>query len=900
MRVAPTFSPPRSPVAVYFQVAVPRREDKAFGVWSARHSKARIPSQRFADGIAGRYAQRQRSFFEVLYLSANIGTVLLLRDALRVARSRVTRRAELGLPNGREDDREPAGADDERSYSLGEVGMQARSVIRMLGAAAAAVLLLAVDATVAWADSTSELETIVVTARRREETLQTTPVSVTAFSTESLRDREITDLAKLSDYVPNFNLLTSTSFGGSSTAYAFIRGIGQLDLFVQNDPGVGIYLDGVYVGRSQGAVLDVVDLERVEVLRGPQGSLFGRNTVGGAVNLVTAPAGPSRAGYVEVEGGNYGTLNGKARINLPLSDNLFFSATLLRRGHDGYDKAKPSAPCPVCSHDALSNDDTWAGRVALRYVPSDSLTIDLGADFSDKHNRSIGSRLAFFGDTSNPQSIAAAYNNAVLTQWGVPAAAFVNLDSNTHQSSFTGWDYQRAWGTNLTIAWQLGGGTMFKSITAFRGLSVNDASDSDGTPMVNANLIGETTGQHQVSQEFQLIGASFDKKLDWTVGLFGMKENALNTIIQGQQFAEMQFIPPFSPPLFLPFPLFVPSMCFNKNAPPLFGCGLLDGTDGKQLTDYRVRTAAAYGNATWHITDRFSLSVGGRLNRDQKSFYYWNDAQGPLPANALNLDHSWNSFTPRVGLEFQVDKDILLYSSFSRGFKSGNFNSGNDPTQPLFVKPEKVEAYEVGAKTSWLDHRLTANLAVFYTEYKDQQLLVQTSFVQQERAYVNVAGSTIKGFEFELAARPTTHVQLNASVGNTESKVTSLALGTPSVGLGTRLVHTPVTQINVGAAIVDIPVLTTGRLGLRADWTHKTSQEGDYLNSQVAQVAGYDVANARLTYSPITGTWELYAYCNNLFDKKYEVARYSFLPSLVAGAVDGPPRTYVAGARVRF
>ena len=789
--------------------------------------------------------------------------------------------------------------------------MQTRTAIRILTAVAVAVLLPAIDVSIAIADTPLALEEVVVTARRREETLQMTPISVTAFTGEGLREREVMDLADLSRHVANFNLLTSTSFGGSSTAYAFIRGIGQLDLFVQNDPGVGIYLDGVYIGRSQGAVLEMVDVQRVEVLRGPQGTLFGRNTIGGAISLITEPAGPKRSALLELEGGNFSALNGKAKVNVPLADDLSLSATVVRRSHDGYAEAKPTALCPVCSHDAENDDDTWAGRVALRYTPTSNLTVDLGGDYSAKHNRAIASRLAFYGSTADPFSIASAYSNAVAVQWGAPAAAFVNTTVNTHQSGFTGWDYQKTGGTNLTVTWLVDGMT-FKSITAYRRMDVTDASDSDGSPLVNATLVGDKTHQTQVSQEFQLIGTSFDKKLDWTVGLFGMRENANNTIVQGTQFAEMTFIPPFAPPLFLPFPQFVPSMCFNKNAPPLFGCGLLapqgppggPPSDGAQFTDYKVRTAAAYTNLTWHFTDQLSVSAGARYNYDQKYFYYWNHPQPPPPSVApngiLDLSHHWDSVTPRVGLEYQATKDALLYASVSRGIKSGNFNSGNDISQPLYVQPEKATAYEVGAKTSWFDHRMTANLALFYTDYKDQQLLVQTSFVSQQRAYVNVAASEIYGFEFELAAHPYNHLQLTASVGNTTSKVKELNLGTPQVTVGSRLVHTPLFAVNLGAALVDVPVGAAGRMALRADWSHKTSQEGDYLNSQVARVDGYGVANARLSYAPVDSNWELYAYCNNVFDKRYELARYSFLPSLVAGAVDGPPRTYLAGARVRF
>jgi iron complex outermembrane receptor protein len=224
------------------------------------------------------------------------------------------------------------------------------------------------------------------------------------------------------------------------------------------------------------------------------------------------------------------------------------------------------------------------------------------------------------------------------------------------------------------------------------------------------------------------------------------------------------------------------------------------------------------------------------------------------------------------------------------------------------VQPEKVSAYEVGAKTSWLDHRLIANLAGFYTNYTNMQMQVQTDFARQYRAWINVGGARIYGFELELAARPVRHLELNASVGNTTSKVTSVqpiaqydpvTNPTGVVALGARLLHTPLFSTDVGAT-VDFPAGSYGSVVTRVNWSSKSSQEGDLLNSAVARVRGYNVTNLRVSYESINDRWELYVLSDNLFDKKYEVARYSFSPSLVAGAVDGAPRTVAAGVHVRF
>ncbi|HVN45577.1 MAG TPA: TonB-dependent receptor [Steroidobacteraceae bacterium] len=803
--------------------------------------------------------------------------------------------------------------------------MTTTSQLRWVAATGVLVLMSAVGGTAAWADPDSNsgaVEEVIVTARRTQEELQKVPISVTALPAEALRELDVQDIAELSEHVPNLNLITSTSFGGSSTAYAFIRGIGQQDIFVQNDPGVGIYLDGVYIGRSQGAVFDVIDLQRVEVLRGPQGTLYGRNTIGGAINLVSEVPNATPSAYADVYGGNYSTLHAKAKINGPITDNLFGSLFIARLSHDGYVEAKPDPSCPNCSHDALSNEDTWAARGALRLQASDALTVDLGLDYTVRWNRSIGSRLAFYGSFPFPNScmppgpgpVTDAYACAVEAHWGGRTPqSFVDTSYNTHQSSYTGWDHQYARGANLTFTYSPGNYT-FKSITAYRRLLVNDASDSDSSPLAQANEVGEETDQWQVSQELQLSSSSFEHHLDWITGLFAMREHADNWIIQGQQFAEMTIYPPGfpipppfpgGPPLILPFPFATPSACFNASQPPLFNCGLLNGTNGESTTDYRVDTLAAYGNATWHITPRWSLSAGLRFNSDYKHFVYTNASS--RPPLGFDLHNTWNATPGRVGMEFQATPDALLYASWSYGFKSGTFNNGTDPAYPVTVKPETAYAYELGAKTAWFDHHLIANLAGFYTDYRDMQLQVQTNFAKQYRAWTNVGDADIYGFEFELMAKPSNVLHFVASVGNTHSKIKNvnpIALYDPLtnpfgvVSDGARLIHVPLFSTDLGA-VLDLPI-GSGILTFRVDWSSKSAQEGDLLNSEVARVDEYNVTNARLSYGAASGRWEVYVLSDNVFDKKYETARYSFSPTLVAGAVDGAPRTVAAGARLKF
>lgn len=718
---------------------------------------------------------------------------------------------------------------------------------------------------------------IVVTARRVEETLQSVPVAVTALTAQSLEQRRVRDVTDLSQYVPNLTLLSSTSFGGSSTSFAFIRGVGQPEVFLQNDPGVGIYVDGVYVGRSQGSVLEVLDLARVEVLRGPQGTLYGRNTIGGAINLISERPVNKLFGTIQAEAGNYGATYVRGKANVPLSENLYLSVSAARRYHDGFVTAEPSPFCGSCTRDALSDENGWAGRVALRWEPQHNLFIDVVGDYTHKNNRPIGRRLAVSNNGFPP------YDAAVAIAWGVPPSAFQNNRVNTSSSNFTGFDQQRVAGTSLTVDWQ-GKGLEIKSITGYRNLVVHHASDSDGSPLVINTITGENNRQHQLSQELQLISSAFDGKVDWLVGLFGMTEKAHGDIQQSQSFAEAGFPSPFNG-----FTFQVPNPCFNKDLPPYFSCG----PRGLDVTDLRVTSLAAFANATVHLTDKIRLTGGARYNNEEKKFDFTSQAFGTV----FHLKHRWGSLTPRVSLDYAVAPGSLLYMSYAQGFKSGTFNNGNDPTQPLNVKPEKVTAYEVGAKTSWWHERVTLNLAAFYSDYTNQQLQVRTDIIRQSFAFVNVGSSHIYGGELELTVRPSTRLRIDGSLGLAKSRIDKIDVNTPNVAVGARLVRTPALTANLGATY-SVPLTSGYILRFRGDYVYRGSTEGDFVNNPNDQTAAYHLANARAELFGPKDRWSVYAFANNLLNEKYELAREGFDPTVSVGAVDGPPRTIGVGVRL--
>lgn len=712
---------------------------------------------------------------------------------------------------------------------------------------------------------------ILVTARRVTESLQDTPIAVTALSADALELRGVQNVQDLGAFTPNLNIVNSTGIGGSRTAFAFIRGIGQPEVFVQNDPGVGIYVDGVYLGRTQGALMEVLDLERVEVLRGPQGTLYGRNTIGGAINLISARPGNTLRADASVEAGNYDTINARASVGGPLSGTVAASISIASLNHDGYVRARPEAVCGGCAREGLSDEDTLAGRFALRITPADTFTIDLSVDGSRRRALPIARRLVMW----NPAFDPFGYTPAVQAKWGVPITDFVNPVPNTHSSIFAGKDNQDVWGAAATLTWEVGN-VRLQSVTGYRELKTDHASDGDGTPAMINTVKSETLSQHQLSQELQASGSGFGDRLDWVAGLFGYTEHANSNVIQAKRFAESGIFIPGVPPTIID--------CF-RTTNPLNSC-----PDEPPLPSaLKVDNLAAYGNLTWHLTSRFSLSGGLRYSWEEKRFRGFDPFGVPL-----NLKDSWESITPRIGAEFKPSDDVLVYGSYSEGFKSGTFNNGNDPFQPRRVEPEEVSAYELGLKTQWFGRRLTLNGAVFWNDYRGQQLQVPTSAFTF--AFVNVASSRIYGAELEMQARISRALSIDGSVGWLDTKITDVDVATPGVVKGAKLVRTPAFSSNLGATL-DVPVAGWGSVIARADWSHKSSTEGDFTNNPNVRTRAYDVVNLRAGLR-FAKRWEVSAWVRNLFDKKYEVARSSVDPNLFAVAVDGTPRTY--GLRLGF
>ena len=691
---------------------------------------------------------------------------------------------------------------------------------------------------------------LVTFARKREESLQDAPVAVSTFTGEALEFRGVTTIDKLDQFVPNLVLNNSPTFSNvTSNAAVYIRGIGQQDFVPTIDPAVGIYVDGVYLGRSVGAVLDIVDVETVEVLRGPQGTLFGRNTIGGAVTLTTVKPNEERGGKVSVKYGTDDRMNVQASLNLPITDTLYSRFTFASFQQDGYvTRAFDGVD--------LGNDDTIALRGALRWVPSDNLTIDWSVDFSrDRENGSAavltGAQPINFDLATNPNggpSMLTAANTiaAQLASGGImPDGEFFNpvnpptgfpfnflacFQPNNATNplclneqffddggksvnygtdpTFANLDTR---GTSLSVEWNINDSLTLRSITAFREFDGLFSGDEDGTP-VRGSLLIDPYEQEQFSQELQLLGSLWDDRVDWIVGAYYFEEEGFN--INPVRFSQVE----------------IQSGGF-----------------------FEADSWAVFAQTTIALTDFLDLTLGGRYTEDTRDYlpdqFFEAFPIGPLPFTCPPgqpvppaapcavgdrvLPFEWvtteaEEFVPMFNLAWQVSDNLLTYFTYSEGYRSGGFTQRIFPPEastPDF-QPEFVTSYEVGAKYNSPNDVFRLNAALFLTDYEDQQLLVADP-TRIGPFVTNAGDSEFQGLELELYLNPADGLFITGSLGWLDQERESLSGNVLGLSLNSRFEQ--VSEWTANAQIYrEFQVGQLGYLTPRLEWAFRS----DYGTNQ--------------------------------------------------------------------
>ncbi|MGE0583134.1 MAG: TonB-dependent receptor [Steroidobacteraceae bacterium] len=746
------------------------------------------------------------------------------------------------------------------------------------------------------------LEEVTVTAQRREEAEQSVPLAITALSADMLERQQIRNISQLDQVVPNIVMNPNT--GTSSASKIFLRGVGEDESFFTADTPVGIYIDDVYIARQTGAMFDLFDIERLEVLRGPQGTLYGRNTSSGAVKLVSKqPTLGEYLGQAELTVGNFDRVDVRATGNLPLGEKAALQGAVLMRTRDGYTRN--------AFDDKFVNDqDVKGARLSLLAEPTDQFRALFSADY--------------IRERSTPGYAVPLALNAQRDPLPDPVPETGNFFTTNSDIVDPKNDLDQ-WGLSATIAYDLSDDLTIKSITAYRTLENLFFIDADGgvlapPPSIKGRFhLFQDQEQYQVSQELQALGNLMDGRLKYVAGLYFFREN------NQQDTRSVVGLP-------------------TLMALPIALAGRFDLTNIAR-EEMTTDSYAAFVSGTYAITDRLSLTAGLRYTRESKDFtnhvilpngtqqVVCINAAGAAPpppapvgpcspaslaagfftfTNQSAFDKTWDDTTPRVVVDYQLTDSALVYVSAAKGFKGGT-TSGRDTAAArnllrIVGDPETNWSYEAGLKADWLDRRLRTNVAVFRNKYEGLQFGVTTSDGGFGR--INAGNATIDGLELEVTAVPVEGLELNGSLGLLDSEYTkwTASLGTCAAqGLTTveqylnlPLKQAPEWSYRVGANY-SYDMGQRGVVSLGADYSAKDDHYNNLCASPGIRVQDYEFVNAQLRWKNSDENLLITLAGNNLTDSEVFNGGFDFGRSLgFAAGYLYPPRTWSLSARYSF
>ena len=690
------------------------------------------------------------------------------------------------------------------------------------------------------------LDEITVTARRRAENLQDVPLAVTAFQGAELEGRDIGDISVLSDLAPNVTLKPTASLSGASNASAFfIRGVGQTDFAVTTDPGVGTYLDGVYVARSIGGVLDTLDVESIEVLRGPQGTLFGRNTIGGAINVTSRRPGDELAGDIVLTVGSRDRRQFAGAVDLPLSNTLSSRLSFLSKDQDGYvtrlvaldnggnlvltgDKANAGT-----LSDSQGNKNSTTVRAAFDWDPSDNVNVYLSFDSTRVNEDSAASTAVISSAGLGPPTPLAPINIPGLGLVAPGDPRLITGDPDTTYATGPNGTILDIDGVTLIATW-MAGGVEIQSITSRRTTVGAFNRDGDGTPFP----IGEQTrtiDYEQFSQEVKLSGSNDAGTLDWTAGVYYLDEEATDLV-----FVSLGNL--FGPP---------PSIDIDN---------LVDND-----------STAIYAQASYSFTDQLSVTGGVRWTSDDKS-YTTSQVIPVIPLTVVDAGNSetFDAVTGRLGFEYALSDRQMIYVSGARGFKSGGFTPRyvGPVAAPLPFDEETVDTIEIGTKWESAGGRARINAAAFRSAYDDIQLVLFDTL----GAPINQNGgdATISGLELEGQFAVSDAFRLSASVGWLDAEFDSVLPPTSTpfqlVTVDSAFPNSPELQGALSPELV-FPV-SAGALRLRLDWIFSDDVHQTFENDPELFQDSYNLLDASLSYEDEENGWTVTLGGHNVTDER--------------------------------
>lgn len=711
---------------------------------------------------------------------------------------------------------------------------------------------------------------IIVTARRREESLQDVPVAVSAFSGEALEMRGALDLTDVGNITPNTTL--ETSRGSNSTLSAFIRGIGQQDPVSGFEPGVGIYLDDVYLNRPQAAVLDIYDVERIEVLRGPQGTLYGRNTIGGAVKYVTKRLPQDVSVAVRATVGTYGQADGVITASAPIGDIVRVGASVARLSRGGFGDN-------LTTGRENYNKDVWAARGTIELGGYGApVSVRISGDYSrDKSDPRGGHRLI-------PGLLSGA---PVLDDVYDTRGGLVDPEQDI-----------KAYGLAMNISVDLSESLTLRSISAWRKDDTFTPIDFDALPAVDVDVPGAYFNE-QISQEVQLLVDA--GPLNGMIGAYYLDATA-DTLFDVRLFTTLNGLTAFT------------NAAVDTETYAVFGDFTYDFSDQLSLS--------VGGRYTWDTRTANIL----RQNYLGGGSPFFGGAGVPFGAASTNFSgkRSFNKFTPRVSVSFKPTPNHNIYASYSQGFKGGGFDprgvganapdlNGNgirgendEVAAFLSFRPESVDSYEVGYKGNLFDGGLTFALAGFYADYTDVQIPGSVACIVGGLPSFcgvtsNAGKATFKGVELEFNARlgenfATDGDRLNllGAVGYIDAKfdeyITNIANVPTDVAQFRQIQNTP--DWTASATLAYMTPVGAGRLNLGTTLSYRSSTNQFEIPNPFIDQSGYALLDASIVYTSPDDKWSIGIHGKNLTDKQYKTSGYSFI---AANATTGVPTLGVNG-----
>lgn len=683
------------------------------------------------------------------------------------------------------------------------------------------------------------LEEVIVTARRKQEDLQTVPLSVVAFSADSLEKRSISSLGDLGQVVPNLTVGTGVAFGGS-IASIFIRGIGQDRGASTAESGVGTYVDGIFLGQSDGGLIDLLDVERIEVLRGPQGTLFGKNSIGGAINFVSKKPASEKEGKIEFTVGKFDRLDVEGMVNIALSDNVFARVSALSKSRDGYvkDVYDPNATVD------LGDVNSRAIRGQLLWEANSDLQVNFSYDWISTSTN------------GTPFNIVAVNPDAPRLPGSDEPLPTLTGDHFVTQLSADTFSEFEGYGLGMVIDWKIGDLSL-KSLTSYRTFDNEFMVDVDGSAAVLRDEL-VTRDHEQYSQEFHLKGDAFSGNMDYIVGVFLFNKNPTDTRAQ------------------------------QRNT--------LGGLNSLYF-DEETDSYALFGEGTIHLLDDFDITLGIRQTWEEKEIV------ASRNGTVGQQKEKWSPTTYRFSGNYQWTEDFMTYASFATGFKSGGFNDRTPnpalPFEGLMPYDEEVAAtYEVGFKSDILGGRARLNGAVFHTDYTDLQLI---SLVNGSSNVSNVGEAEIDGIELDLTLLVTEKLQLDASAAWLDARVTD-DQGNTTISNGAQLAKSPEYAYTIGLEYLFDQLPTEGTLSARLDWGWKDDYRMvGAENISVSQEA-HGLLNTRLTYRSTSGNYMLALYGTNITDKEYIISGADLRNTPFANTVVeiGRPREWGISLKTEF